>query len=136
MNLNTRTLKKAYPILIVVGVLTYYEFFRKKQMKKVKQDETIEAPRMKKMYQPSKGGGMYSGSKAVSKLLGVNQGLASLGAVIGYMVLGVGVGLYTGTSLFSKARRVIIFGVGFPLSATIIGGVGDSVVSKFKTYKK
>lgn len=99
-------------------------------------DETIEAPRMKKMYQPSKGGGMYSGSKAVSKLLGVNQGLASLGAVIGYMVLGVGVGLYTGTSLFSKARRVVIFGVGFPLSATIIGGVGDKIVSKFKTYNK
>jgi hypothetical protein len=97
-------------------------------MKKVK-DETIYAPR-------TKGAGMYAGSKAVSKLLGVNQGMESFGAVIGYMVLGVGVGLITGTSLFSKARRVIIFGVGFPLSATIIGGVGDRVVSKFEAYKK
>ena len=99
-------------------------------------DETIEAPRTKKMYQPSKGGGMYSGSKSVSKLLGVNQGLESLGAVIGYLALGVGVGLYTGTSLTSKVRRAIIFGVAFPLSANIIGGVGDKIVSKFKTYNK
>jgi hypothetical protein len=62
--------------------------------------------------------------------------MESLGAVIGYMALGVVVGLYTGTSLVSKARRVVIFGVGFPLSANIIGGVGDNIVSKFKTYNK
>ena len=100
-------------------------------------DETIEAPRTKKMKQPTKGAGKYyAGSKSVSKLLGVNQGLESLGAVIGYMALGVVVGLYTGTSLVSKARRVVIFGVGFPLSANIIGGVGDKIVSKFKTYNK
>jgi hypothetical protein len=91
---------------------------------------------MKKIKQPSKVGGMYAGSRAVSKLLGVNQGMESLGAVIGYMALGVVVGLYTGTSLVSKARRVVIFGVGFPLSANIIGGVGDTIVSKFKTYNK
>ena len=98
-------------------------------------DETIEAPRTKKMYQPSKGGGMYSGRKTVSKLLGVNQGLASLGAVFGYLALGVGVGLYTGTSSISKVRRAIIFGVAFPLSATIIGGVGDKVATKLRYYK-
>lgn len=105
-------------------------------MKKVK-DETIEAPRTYKMKTPLKGGdGYYAGSKSVSKLLGVNQGMQSMGAVIGYMVLGVVVGLYTGTSLVSKARRVVIFGVGFPLSATIIGGVGDKIVSKFKINNK
>ena len=152
--MNTRILKQASPILIVVGVLAYFEFFRKKQMKKVNQlvyggalverddgtkvwvqpkDETIEAPRTYKTKTPLKGDdGYYAGSKSVSKLLGVNQGMQSMGAVIGYMVLGVAVGLYTGTSLVSKARRVVIFGVGFPLSATIIGGVGDIIVTKFK----
>jgi hypothetical protein len=91
---------------------------------------------MKKIKQPSKVGGMYAGSRAVSKLLGVNQGMESLGAVIGYLALGVGVGLYTGTSSISKVRRAIIFGVTFPLSANIIGGLGDTIVSKFKTYNK
>ena len=100
-------------------------------------NETIEAPRTYKTKTPLKGDdGYYAGSKSVSKLLGVNQGMETMGAVIGYMVLGVVVGLYTGTSLVSKARRVVIFGVGFPLSANIIGGVGDKIVSKFKTYNK
>ena len=101
-------------------------------MKKLK-DKTIEAPITKKMKQPTKGAGKYyAGSKSVSKLLGVNQGMESMGAVIGYLALGVGVGLYTGTSLTSKVRRAIIFGVAFPLSANIIGGVGDRIVTKLK----
>ena len=70
--------------------------------------------------------------KGVSKFLGVNQGMESVGAVIGYMLLGGAVGLFTGTSLISKARRVVIFGVGFPLGATIIGGVADKVIDKVK----
>jgi hypothetical protein len=78
----------------------------------------------------------YAGSKSVSKFLGVNQGMESIGAVMGYMVLGVGVGLYTGTTLGSKVRRALIFGAGFPLSALIIGSVGDKIVTKFKSYNK
>tara|TARA_R110000737_G_scaffold164239_1_gene191686 strand:- start:51 stop:419 length:369 start_codon:yes stop_codon:yes gene_type:complete len=100
-------------------------------------DETIEAPRTYKTKTPLKGDDRYyAGSKSVSKLLGVNQGIKSIGAVLGYLALGVGVGLYTGTSLTSKVRRAIIFGVAFPLSANIIGGVGDKIASKFKTYNK
>tara|TARA_R110000751_G_scaffold54308_1_gene116949 strand:+ start:256 stop:591 length:336 start_codon:yes stop_codon:yes gene_type:complete len=71
-------------------------------------------------------------SKSVSKLLGLNQGMESLNALGGYLALGVVVGLYTGTSLTSKVRRAIIFGVAFPLSAGIIGSVGDRIVTKFK----
>ena len=70
--------------------------------------------------------------KGVSKFLGVNQGMKSFNAIYGYLALGVIVGLYSGTSLISKARRVVIFGVGFPLGATIIGGVADNVINKVK----
>jgi len=70
--------------------------------------------------------------KGVSKFLGVNQGMESFNAIYGYLALGVAVGLFTGTSLVSKARRVVIFGVGLPLGATIIGGVADNVIDKLK----
>ena len=109
-------LKRNSPYILGLGILIYFEFFKKKQMKKK---------------QPTKPSDII-GSKSVSKLLGVNQGMESMGAVIGYLALGVGVGLYTGTSLTSKVRRAIIFGVVFPLSANIIGSVGDRIVTKFK----
>lgn len=70
--------------------------------------------------------------KGVSKFLGVNQGMESFNAIYGYLALGVIVGLYSGTSLISKARRVVIFGVGFPLGATIIGGVADNIINRVK----